>query len=244
MADTLEQATVVNEWSSEQLKAVSDEFEGQSPDSILRWGLENFAPEISLATGFGPEGIVLMHFLVTISPETTIFYLDTDLLFPETYELRDELEASLGIRFTRVYSGLSVLDQEAQYGPRLWSYEPSTCCRLRKVEPLRKYLATQRAWITAIRRDQTPDRAKAGLVEWDKANGLVKLNPLAGWTSEQVWDYIYKNNLPFNRLHSFGYPSIGCWPCTRPVTDGDDARSGRWAGFSKTECGIHITPSK
>lgn len=244
MLETLEQTKTVEDWSPEKLKAISDGFEGQSPETIMRWGLENFAPELSLATGFGPEGIVLMHLLFKISPETTIFYLDTDLLFPETYELRDELEAHLGIKFTRIHCGMTVLDQEAEYGPRLWSYEPSTCCRLRKVEPLRKYLATQKAWITAIRRDQTAHRAKAGLVEWDKANGLVKLNPLAGWTAEQVWDHIYKHNLPFNRLHSFGYPSIGCWPCTRPVAEGDDERSGRWAGFSKTECGIHLPASQ
>jgi phosphoadenosine phosphosulfate reductase len=230
-------------WTPESLKPISAQFEGRAPQDVLLWGIEHFAPEVALATGFGPEGIVLMHLLSQIAPETTVFYLDTDLLFAETYALRDELEARLGLRFTRVRSGLSPEAQAEQYGPLLWSYEPSLCCHLRKVEPLRRFLATQRAWITAIRRDQTPARANAGLVEWDRANGLVKLNPLAAWTSEQVWDHIHAHQLPFNPLHSFGYPSIGCWPCTRPVTDSDDPRAGRWAGFSKTECGIHL-PAK
>jgi phosphoadenosine phosphosulfate reductase len=227
-------------WNRERLKAVGDGLEGETPETILRWGLENFAPAISLATGFGPEGIVLMHHVMQIAPETTIFYLDTELLFPETYELRDELEARLGIKFTRVNCGLTVEEQESQYGPRLWSYEPNACCQLRKVEPLRKFLSTQNAWITAIRRDQTAYRSNAGIVEWDKTNGLVKLNPLVNWNSDQVWNYIYENQLPYNKLHNLGYPSIGCWPCTRTVGAGEDARSGRWSGFNKTECGIHL----
>jgi phosphoadenosine phosphosulfate reductase len=228
------------QWTRERLKAVSESLEGQSPEAILRWGLEHFAPGIALATGFGPEGIVLMHLVSQTAPETTVFYLDTDLLFQETYELRDELEARLGIKFTRVNCGFSVQEQEDNYGPRLWSYEPNACCQLRKVEPLRQFLATQQAWMTAIRRDQTAHRANAGLVEWDKTNGLVKLNPLAAWTSDQVWNYIYENDLPYNKLHNLGYPSIGCWPCTRAVVAGQDPRSGRWSDSSKTECGIHL----
>ncbi len=239
----LEVATVT-EWTPKALKKISDDFEDSSPEEILRWGIETFAPSLALATGFGPEGIVLMHLISQIAPETTVFYLDTELLFPETYQLRDELEAQLGIRFTRVHCGLSVDEQAAQHGPELWARDSNRCCQLRKIEPLRRFLATQRAWITAIRRDQTIHRAHAGLVEWDKANGLVKLNPLANWFSDQVWDHIHRHQLPFNRLHSFGYPSIGCWPCTQPVADGDDPRSGRWAGSSKTECGIHLQPKE
>jgi phosphoadenosine phosphosulfate reductase len=231
------------DWTVDSLRQISADFEGQPPEEILRWGIATFAPDIALATGFGPEGVALMHLLSQIAPETTVFYLDTDLLFKETYELREELEARLGIRFTRVHSGLSLDAQATQHGPALWERDPNLCCHLRKVEPLRRFLSTQRAWITAIRRDQTRARANAGLVEWDRANGLVKLNPLASWTQTQVWNYIHEHQLPFNRLHSFGYPTLGCWPCTQPVAEGDDPRAGRWVGFDKTECGIHLQGS-
>jgi phosphoadenosine phosphosulfate reductase len=139
-----------------------------------------------------------------------------------------------------LHSGLSLAAQADQHGPALWSHDPDRCCQLRKVAPLRQYLATQRAWISAIRRDQTRHRASAGLVEWDRTNGLVKLNPLAAWTAGQVWAYVLKYELPYNPLHDQGYPSIGCWPCTRAVAAGADPRSGRWAGLAKTECGIHL----
>ena len=230
-------------------REISARFEGQAPGEILRWGLETFAGAaagdasragIAMATGFGPEGVVLMHLLSRIDRQATVFYLDTDLLFDETYALRDELEARLGLRFTRVH-GLSLEDQASEHGPALWSHNPDQCCQLRKVAPLRRYLASKRAWITAIRREQTPARANAGLVEWDRANGLVKLNPLAAWTSAQVWAYLYDHDLPYNPLHDQGYPSLGCWPCTRAVSEGEDARAGRWPGLAKNECGIHLS---
>lgn len=230
------------EWTPEALKAVSDRFEGHTPGEIVRWGFETFAPQIALATGFGPEGVVLLHLASQINPEATFFYLDTDLLFKETYKLRDQLEERLGIHFTRIHCGISLNEQAEQHTPALWSSDPNLCCQIRKVKPLRDYLATQNAWIAAIRRDQTKARANAGIVEWDKANGLVKLNPLANWTQDMVWDHIHTNNLPYNPLHDEGYPSIGCWTCTRPVAAGEDPRAGRWAGFNKTECGIHLQP--
>ena len=238
-------------WTPETLRQIGAELEGQSPETVLRWGLENFSapatPEtggaragIALATGFGPEGVALMHILSRIAPETTVIYTDTDLLFAETYALREELSARLGLRFTRLHTGLTLEAQAGEHGPALWSRDPDLCCQLRKVVPLRRYLANKQAWITAIRRDQTANRARAGLIEWDRANGLVKLNPLAAWTSSQVWSYVLKHRLPYNPLHDQGYPSIGCWPCTKAVTAGADPRSGRWAGLEKTECGIHL----
>jgi len=233
---------VITKWTPENLRTLSDQFEHSHPVEILRWGWENFGDGIALATGFGPEGVVLMHLVSQIAPEMTIFYLDTDLLFEETYALRDELANRLGLRFTRVHSRLSLETQAAQYGPELWARDPDQCCQLRKVNPLRQYLADKGAWITAIRRDQTQTRAAAGLVEWDAANQLVKLNPLANWTSRQVWTHIANYHLPYNPLHDAGYPSLGCWPCTHPVAAGADPRSGRWAGLGKTECGIHLSP--
>jgi phosphoadenosine phosphosulfate reductase len=237
------QSVSVAAWTRADLTVVSAHFEGQRPAAILRWGVDRFAPGLVLATGFGPEGVVLMHHLAQIAPETTVFYLDTELLFPETYALRDELAARLGLTFTRVATGLTLDEQAAQHGPKLWARDPNLCCRLRKVQPLREYLSFKDAWITAIRRDQTPERARAGLVEWDAANGLVKINPLAAWTQDQVWAYLAFHGLPYNKLHDQGYASIGCWPCTRAIAPGEPERAGRWAGWDKTECGLHLQPA-
>jgi phosphoadenosine phosphosulfate reductase len=231
----------LTEWTVGQIKQTSQELEGSSPQVVLRWGFENFGPDIVQATGFGPEGVVLMHMLSEIRPETKVFYLDTGLLFSETYALRDELVRRLGVRFERV-AGIALEEQTATYGESLWKSDPDSCCYLRKVAPQREYLSHYRAWITGIRRDQTIFRANAGLVEWDMTNKMVKLNPLAAWTSEQVWDYIRAYDLPYNPLHDKGYPSIGCWPCTRAVKPGEDPRAGRWSGQEKTECGIHLKP--
>lgn len=229
------------EFTPEVLQSVSDQFENASPSKILQWGVNTFGPDLVLATGFGPEGVVLMHQLAEVAPQATVFYLDTSLLFPETYALRDALMARLRLNFVQVKSRLTLDTQAHLHGPELWAHNPDLCCRLRKVEPLRQFLANYRAWITGIRRDQTRHRAKAGLVEWDAANELVKLNPLGNWTSEDVWAYIQANDLPTNALHAQGYPSIGCWPCTQPVQAGEDPRAGRWRGRTKTECGIHLS---
>lgn len=234
------QTVELADWTPELAKSAGRDLEGSSPEQVLRWGFENFAPSIVLATGFGPEGVVLMHFVSQIRPETTVFYLDTDLLFSQTYELRDKLISRLGINFERIHSGISLKEQEARHGNTLWSQDPDTCCQIRKVIPQRQFLAKHHAWITGIRRDQTAFRANTGLAEWDYANKMVKLNPLAAWTSDQVWNHIREHDLPYNELHDYGYPSIGCWTCTKAVAAGADPRSGRWAGTEKTECGIHL----
>jgi phosphoadenosine phosphosulfate reductase len=220
-------------------RVISDEFEAASPEAVLRWAIEEFGPAVALATGFGAEGCVLVSMLSAINPGTRIFYLDTDLLFPETYALRDQLEARYGVHFERRATSLSVSDQAAQYGERLWEREPDLCCRLRKVEPLREMLKGLRAWVTAIRRDQSAERTHTGFVEWDRKFGLVKINPLAAWSAHDVWNYIAKHDVPYNPLHDQGYPSIGCVPCTTPVQIGELPRAGRWRGNVKSECGIH-----
>jgi phosphoadenosine phosphosulfate reductase len=224
----------------DEIAILADNFERSYPHEIIAWAAYRFKSDLALATGFGPEGIVLMHILSQVAPEITVFYLDTDLFFPETYKLRDQLQERLGMKFERVSTDLSLEAQAAQEGPELWTREPDRCCRLRKVEPLRAYLKTKKAWITAIRRDQTSQRATSQAIEWDKTNGLVKVNPLVNWSKDQVWTYIYLYELPFNELHKQGYPSIGCAPCTRPVAEGADPRSGRWVGHKKVECGIHV----
>jgi len=225
--------------TDEQLVVFSDEFETQAPEAVLRWAIAEFGPDVALATGFGAEGCVLIDMVARITKGARIFYLDTDLLFPETYALRDQLEARYGIRFERRATRLSLSAQAAALGERLWEREPDRCCHLRKVEPLREVLTGLRAWITAIRRDQTAARASAGIVERDLRFGLIKINPLAGWSSQDVWEYIRKYDVPYNLLYDHGYESIGCAPCTSPVQIGEDPREGRWRGSCKTECGLH-----
>jgi phosphoadenosine phosphosulfate reductase len=225
--------------ADEDLRAISAEFETKPPEAVLRWALAEFGPDVALATGFGAEGCVLIDMVSRITKGARIFYLDTDLLFPETYALRDQLEARYGIRFERVTTRLSLNAQAAAFGESLWAREPDRCCYLRKVEPLREVLIGLRAWITAIRRDQTAARANAGIVERDQRFDLIKINPLARWSSEDVWEYIGKYDVPYNLLYDHGYESIGCAPCTGPVQIGEDPRAGRWRSSCKTECGLH-----
>jgi phosphoadenosine phosphosulfate reductase len=232
------------EMTDKDCQVISNELEAASPEAVLRWAIEKFSPDVALATGFGAEGCVLVAMLSAIRPTNPsmgmpIFYLDTDLLFPETYALRDQLEARYGVHFERRATSLSVSDQAAEYGERLWEREPDLCCRLRKVEPLREMLKGLRSWVTAIRRDQSPARAGTALVERDEKFGLIKINPLAAWSEHDVWNYIAKHEVPHNTLHDQGYPSIGCVPCTTPVQIGEIPRAGRWRGTGKSECGIH-----
>jgi len=227
-------------WTAPRLRRISECFRGSSPEVVLAWGLEYFGPRICLATSFGPQSTVLMHLVSRLRPETTIFYLDTGLLFDETYDLRDELEQRLKLRFVRVATDLSVAEQTRQHGAKLWARQPDVCCHLRKMLPLRKFLADKSAWVTGIRRRHTPNRGTANLAEWDAGNGLVKLNPLIHWSDDKVWTYLDRHDLPTNPLHDQGYPSIGCRPCTVAVGKGADPRSGRWSGLDKTECGIHL----
>jgi phosphoadenosine phosphosulfate reductase len=213
--------------------------ESWSAEELLDWGLHRFEGRIAVASAFGPEGMVLIDIATRLRSDVRVFTLDTGLFFPETYELINEVEQRYGIEIERVKPDLTVDEQATKHGPSLWLQSPDRCCQMRKIEPLRRKLSTLDAWFAAIRRDQTPDRAHAQKVEWDAKFGLIKINPLCDWTSEMVWDYIRSNDLPYNALHDRGYPSIGCAPCTKPVQEGDDPRSGRWAGFAKTECGLH-----
>jgi phosphoadenosine phosphosulfate reductase len=235
---TTEPATDLEVTDSE-LKLISAALESKSPEAVLRWSLQKFGPDVALATGFGAEGCILIDMVCRITSGARIFYLDTDLLFPETYALIRQLEARYDIRFERCATRISLSEQAADYGERLWEREPDLCCRLRKVEPLREVLSGLRAWITAIRRDQTPARAQAGIVAWDHRFNLIKINPLATWSTREVWDYLRQFDVPYNPLYDHGYGSIGCVPCTTLVKIGEHPRAGRWRGTAKTECGLH-----
>lgn len=228
-------------YTSSMLERFNDTFRDAEPEEVLRWGVDKFGTDMVLGTGFGPSGVLLIHKIHQCGYNIPVFYLDTDLLFGETYKLRDQLAERFNIEFIRVSTDLSLEEQAEEYGERLWESQPDKCCYLRKVLPLRKYLNHKSAWITGIRRSQSPSRANAEMFEWDAGNKVLKINPLVHWSSEQLWSYIHLHELPYNPLHDQGYPSIGCWPCTRPVENGDDERSGRWSGWNKTECGIHVS---
>jgi len=214
-----------------------------SPEDLLRWAFVTFGGYVEIASGFGPEGIALIDIAARVQPEFRVFTLDTDFLFPETYDLMQRIEKRYRIRVETLKSAVTPDEQERLHGPALWGRDPDACCNLRKVEPLRNKLSQLRAWVTSIRREQTPARASVLKVEWDAKFHLVKINPLADWTAGKVWQYIRDHDLPYNPLHDRGYPSIGCTHCTRSVQPGEDARAGRWSGFNKTECGLH-TPEQ
>ncbi len=209
-------------------------------EELLRWALEHYHPEVALASSFGAEDVVLIDLAAREREAFRVFTLDTDFLFPETYELIEKIERRYVITVERSRASLTPSEQASVYGDALWARQPDICCQLRKVEPLKQKLAQLRAWVTGIRREQAPTRANAKKLEWDAAFGLVKLNPLADWTWTQVWDYIRAHDVPYNPLHDRSYPSIGCIHCTRPVQPGEDPRAGRWSGFTKTECGLHV----
>lgn len=229
-------------WTQRELRALSERFEQRTPEEILRWGYETFGEGMVMGTGFGYSGVALMHLVSTVQPGATVFYIDTELLFPETYSLRDRLAEELDVNIVRVGPALSLDEQEEVHGPELWTRNPDQCCFLRKVLPLQQYLSDKEAWVTALRRDQAPTRAGTEIVEWNASNEVVKINPIAGWTASEVWAYIHAHDLPYNPLHDEGYPSIGCVPCTEPVSNGDGERAGRWYGRAKTECGLHLEP--
>lgn len=221
---------------------LNERFKGSEPDEILQWGFRKFGKNMVLGTGFGPSGMLLIHRIFSLNIPVTVFYLDTNLLFPETYRLRDELEERFGIEILPV-SGLSLDEQAKKHGDELWKTDPDKCCYLRKVEPLQNYLSDKKAWVTGVRRSQSDTRQQTEIIEWDPMNRVVKINPLAQWTNDDVWNYIKIHELPYNSLHDEGYPTIGCIPCTEPADPKKDERSGRWKNLSKTECGIH-TPSQ
>lgn len=223
----------------DRIEETAARLEESSTEEVLGWAFDEFGDRVTIATGFGPEGVALIDLAVRINARPQVFFLDTAFLFPETYDVRRRLEDHYRIEIRAFQSELSPEAQEQSYGPKLWAADPDLCCRIRKLEPLREALKGCAAWITAIRRNQTAARSTARVVEWDYQWRLVKINPLARWTKADVWSHIRKNNVPYNPLHDRGYPSIGCTHCTRAVAEGEDERAGRWSNFAKTECGLH-----
>ncbi len=221
------------------LARTSAELEQATPQEILKWAADRFAPKFTMATAFGPEGMCIIHMLAEVAPQTPVFNLDTGYQFAETLELRERVKVRYGIEVEMKQPKLSVAEYEAANGGPVYNRDPNRCCFDRKISVLQAAAVGFDAWASAIRRDQTPDRAVAPIVGWDKKFGLVKVSPLANWTKKEVWGLIAKEDIPYNALHDEGFTSIGCQPCTRRVALGEDERAGRWSGFAKTECGLH-----
>jgi len=222
-----------------QLEADSQSLESSTPQEILTWAAERYAPKLTMGTAFGPEGMTIIHMLSKIAPETPVFNLETGYQFPETLAMADRIREKYGMEIEFKKPELTVEAYEAANGGPVYKSDPSTCCFHRKIVVLRKAAQGMDAWISAIRRDQSPDRAKASIVGWDKKFGLVKINPLANSTKKSVWKMVSDEDVPYNPLHDQGYMSVGCQPCTRVTLMGEDERAGRWSGTAKTECGLH-----
>ncbi len=219
-------------------EAVAAMLEPKTAGEVLEWAFGEFGQDMYIACSFQKTSSVVMQLATAINPSARFFYLDTDVLFPETYETRDRLAEHFGVEFER-WHNISLEEQSRVYGDRLWKTDPDACCGLRKVEPMRRALSTVDCWASGIRREDSAARASAPKFAWDKRFSLWKINPLADWSERDVWNHLNEHNVPYNPLHDQGYPSIGCTHCTRPVAPGQSARDGRWSGSGKTECGIN-----
>jgi phosphoadenosine phosphosulfate reductase len=227
-----------------EVAALSAEFEAASATEILRWAVERFGRSAAVGTSFQGAGLVTIHHAVAAGLPLPVFTIDTGLLFPETLELKTRLESYFGIVIEALVPERSVEQQAEDIAPELWLSNPDLCCTLRKVEPLQKKLNELDAWITGLRREQSAGRSNIHILElyeFDRLRekNVLKINPLARWSRDQVWEYIRHHGIPYNPLMDRGFRSIGCYPCTSAAGSGQDDRAGRWTGFDKTECGIH-----
>jgi phosphoadenosine phosphosulfate reductase len=208
------------------------DFDAMSAEELLGWASEQFGDRLCLTCSWQRQSSALVHMVSELALDVDVIELDTLVLFPETYATRDELVARYDLKL-KSFRPVDPID-------RLWETDPDRCCGIRKVEPLERALAGYDAWITGIRREQSPSRQNAQKVEWSERYGVWKVQPLVDWNSKRVDAYLTVNEVPYNPLHDRGYPSIGCIHCTRPVAVGEDERAGRWAGSGKLECGIHV----
>ena len=222
-----------------QLAKLGQQLEAASPQEIIRWAADEYGELLTMATAFGPEGMVIIHMIAELGKEIAIFNLETGYQFPETLAMVDRVKSRYGIQVELHRPELTVEQFESQHDGPLYKSKPDFCCQQRKLVVLKQAIAGKAAWISAIRRDQSADRARSAIVFWDQRFELVKISPLANWTKQDVWKLITDHDIPYNPLHDQGYASIGCQPCTRAVLFGEDERAGRWSGTEKTECGLH-----
>jgi phosphoadenosine phosphosulfate reductase len=239
--------------STMQFKEVANKMENESAQEVLRWALDTYAPKVALASSFGAEDVTLIDMMTKIDiKKTKVFTLDTGRLNQETYNVIDEIRKKYNIQIQAYFPAQTAVEEMVQTKGMNLMYDSlenrKLCCEIRKVHTLNRALSKLDGWITGLRKEQAITRASIRKVEVDSAHGnILKLNPLADWTSEMVWNYIQKNNIPYNKLHDMGYPSIGCEPCTRAIQPGEDPRAGRWWWENDTsykECGLHWNPTK
>ncbi|MFC4009708.1 phosphoadenylyl-sulfate reductase [Nonomuraea purpurea] len=212
--------------------------EGAPAREIIRWAAATFGDRLCLTSSMSDA--LLIDLVSRVKPGVDVLFIDTGYHFAETIGTRDAVRQVYDVNVIDIKPSRTVEEQNRDLGPRLFGRNPDLCCYLRKVEPLNRALEPYLAWISGIRRDESPSRTGTKAVEWDAKRQMVKVNPIAGWTQEDVDNYISDNGVLINPLHYDNYPSIGCAPCTRQVAEGEDPRSGRWAGLGKVECGIHL----
>ncbi|QAY71806.1 phosphoadenylyl-sulfate reductase [Xylanimicrobium sp. FW10M-9] len=207
-------------------------------EQVVAWVVRELGGDLA-AVACSMADAVLPHVVAQALPFVDVLFLDTGYHFSETVGTRDAVAATMDVTVVDVLPRLTVAEQDAEHGKDLWARDPAACCAMRKVEPLTRTLAGYEVWFTGVRRDEAPTRASTPLVTFDEKNGLIKVNPLAAWSSDDLYGYAARNGVLLNPLLDDGYPSIGCGPCTRRVAPGEDPRAGRWSGFDKTECGLH-----
>ncbi|WP_232549904.1 phosphoadenylyl-sulfate reductase [Propioniciclava soli] len=221
-------------------REASERFADATADEVLAWAAETFGRNLAVACSMAGDTVV-PHLVSRHAPGVDVLFLQTGYHFAETIGTRDAVADGLDVNLVDVMPAITVPEQDAEFGARLYERDATRCCAIRKVEPINRELASYEAWVTGLRREDSPLRADTPLVEWDDAHQMVKLNPIAAWTFDELLDYAGRHQVPVNLLLTDGYPSIGCEPCTRPVAPGEDPRAGRWAGLAKTECGLHVT---
>ncbi len=236
-------------FTAEQIQQLNENL--KTPQEVLKWSLDNLHPRIAMASSFGAEDVVVIDMIMKINPKARIFTLDTGRLNQETYDVMDEIRKKYSMNIEVMFPDQNETEQMVRVnGMNLFYHSIGNrklCCGIRKVHPLNKMLSTLDGWITGLRADQTEVRLKANRIEFDEQhNGIIKINPIIEWTWEQTWDYIKKNNIPYNKLHDNGFPSIGCEPCTRAIKPGEPLRAGRWwwESDSQKECGLHADHGK
>lgn len=227
-----------DDWDDKRITGILEEQKDYF--DILKWAFQEYKEKIVYSCSFGAEGIVLMDLIYKVKKEAKIIFLDTGLHFPETYDLIERVKARYpSFNFIMMKPKLSVKEQADEFGEELWKRNPNLCCQIRKVEPLKEALKDVDAWVSGLRRAQSPTRSQTQYINKDEKFHKIKICPLIHWTWEDILSYIQLNELDYNPLHDQGYPSIGCAPCTLPVANASDSRAGRWAGYAKQECGLH-----
>ena len=229
----------------EKVQEINQLLSGKTSTEVLKWFLTEFNGKVAFSTSLGVEDQVITHIIAGIDKSAGIFTLDTGRVFPETYDLMDITAKKYNLTIRVMFPDASKVEEMVNAKGINLFYESienrKHCCNIRKIEPLKRAFSGLDAWICGLRREQSVTRKDLQLVEWDEMNGLIKVNPLIDWTEEQVWDFIKLYNVPYNKLHDDGFPSIGCQPCTRAILPGEDVRAGRWwwENPETRECGLH-----